>query len=524
MPKMTPLRDGVRSSSTAATFQNSEIVEKSKAHISTKRAAVEDDRTPPAVARCVWLLELLVLFAVGITVPTEATEAILKAESFDHDPGWEGFNNHVQPKKVPTVKQDYGYKAGEIGGRITRSARFTYYADRIAVKTLNDKLSASGAFELTASSGGSGIFFGWFNAKQPGGGGRPKNSLGLDFDGEGSGARLAVRLISGSNKSCGTFITPFIPGKFRPTPIKNDGTRYTWSLHYDPDANAGKGRFTFVIKSDSAKPEAFEGKEFVVDLPDGFKQDGATFDRFGLMNMMKPGGTMTIYFADLQHDGKSENLANDPGWIGSGNRETYQELDQVGAHDFGYSPQTHFAGGSPGEVGGKLWRSGSYGYYADRIGPLTLTNRLEAKGKVVLLVGAPDSDMYLGWFNSASKTESPAASGNFLGIHVGGPTRVGHYFQPAYATARGTRGGAKTGPVLVPDNAYDWTFLYEPQMRGGGGSIKVTLGNESVTFDLKEKIKLEGALFDRFGLFTSTIGGQLVKIYLDDLKYTAAPQ
>ena len=61
-------------------------------------------------------------------------------------------------------------------------------------------------------------------------------------------------------------------------------------------------------------------------------------------------------------------------------------------------------------------------------------------------------------------------------------------------------------------------------MRGGGGSIKVTLGNESVTFDLKKKIKLEGALFDRFGLFTSTIGGQLVKIYLDDLKYTAASQ
>jgi hypothetical protein len=33
-----------------------------------------------------------------------------------------------------------------------------------------------------------------------------------------------VRLISGTNKSCGTFVTPFVPGKFRPTPIRNDGT------------------------------------------------------------------------------------------------------------------------------------------------------------------------------------------------------------------------------------------------------------------------------------------------------------
>jgi hypothetical protein len=30
-----------------------------------------------------------------------------------------------------------------------------------------------------------------------------------------------------------------------------------------------------------------------------------------------------------------------------------------------------------------------------------------------------------------------------------------------------------------------------------------------------------GARFDRFGLFNSNIGGQLVRIYLDDLKYMA---
>ena len=54
--------------------------------------------------------------------------------------------------------------------------------------------------------------------------------------GENSGARLAVRLITAKNQSCGTFIPPFIPGKFRPTAIRNDGTRYTWKLDYDPNA------------------------------------------------------------------------------------------------------------------------------------------------------------------------------------------------------------------------------------------------------------------------------------------------
>jgi hypothetical protein len=230
---------------------------------------------------------------------------------------------------------------------------------------------------------------------------------------------------------------------------------------------------------------------------------------------------MTIHFSELQHDGKVVKLTADPGWDGTGNRETYPEVDRVGAHDFGYSRETQFAGGSRGEVGGKFWRGGNYGYYADRIGLLTLTNRLEASGKVVLLVGAPDSDMFLGWFNSASKEESPAESGNFLGVHVGGPTRVGHYFQPCFVTAKGTRGGPKTGPVLVPSKTYDWRLVYDPEGSQGKGSIKVDLGGESITFDLRPGQKSQGAVFDRFGLFTSRTGGQMVKIYLDDLQYTA---
>jgi hypothetical protein len=456
----------------------------------------------------------------------------LKTEHFDRDPGWEGFNNRVEPRRVPTVTQDFGYsptgfaarEKGEVGGRVTRAARPAYYADRIPVKTLNDRLSASGTFALTASSAGGGVFFGWFNAEQPGGGGRPMNSLGMDFDGEKAGARLAVRMIGGTNRSCGTFVTPFVPGKYRPTPIRNDGTRYAWALNYDPEANGGKGRFEFSIKGDGAKPEEFEGKVFTVDLPDGFKKTGATFDHFGLMNLMKPGGALTIHFGDLRYDGKALDFSKDPGWEGSGNRATYADREQAGAHDFGFSPDTNFAGGRPGEVGGRFWRSGHYGYYADRIGPLSLDDRLEAGGKVVLKVGAPDSDMFLGWFNSAAKDRPPVAAGHFLGVHVGGPTRVGHYFHPSYTTARGSRGQADKGPVLVPGTVYEWSLVYDPAAGGGRGEIRVTLGDESVTLPLKAGDRAQGARLDRFGLFTSDIGGQLVRIYLDDLRYTAAPE
>jgi hypothetical protein len=126
-------------------------------------------------------------------------------------------------------------------------------------------------------------------------------------------------------------------------------------------------------------------------------------------------------------------------------------------------------------------------------------------------------------FASSEKERPPVAAGHFLGVHVGGPTRVGHYFQPAFVTATGTRGLADGGPVLRPGKVYEWSLVYDPAAKGGQGAIRVTLGDESVTLVLKKGIKAQGARFDRFGVFTSTIGGQVVRIFLDELNYTATP-
>ncbi len=496
---------------------------------------------------------LVVAWTANRSGADDQAKPVIKSESFDKDPEWEGHNNRLLPKVLPTVTPDFGYSEtqfaskdkGEIGGKVIRCMTPTYYAAKVNGKTLNDKLTASGTFALKGASGNSGVFFGWFNAVQPDGSGRPLRSLGLDFDGEPSGARLAVRMINCNNKSCGTFVTPFIPGKFRPTPIRLDATRYAWTLTYDPDANNGGGQFQFTIQCLGDKPEPLAAdrlpadlpeahkKEalshfpnttrFTVNLPDGFKKDGATFDRFGLHNMTKPGNAMTIYFADLKHDGVTEDLTKAPEWVGSHNRE---KLDSppVGAHNFGYSEKTNFAGGKIGEIGGDLWRSGKYAYYADRVGPLSLDDRLEASGKVVLKVGAPDSDIFIGWFNSANKDKPPVEAGHFVGVHVGGPTRVGHYFQPSFATSKGTRGQAKTGPVLTPGKVFEWSLVYDPMANGGNGEIQLTLDKETVKLALKKGERAEGAQFDRFGLFNSTIGGQLVRIYLDDLKYTSGRQ
>ena len=46
--------------------------------------------------------------------------------------------------------------------------------------------------------------------------------------------------------------------------------------------------------------------------------------------------------------------------------------------------------------------------------------------------------MSLGWFNSAANDkENARRHRNFVSIHVGGPTRIGHYFIPALVAAQG---------------------------------------------------------------------------------------
>jgi hypothetical protein len=473
-----------------------------------------------------------------------------RTQNFDSDLRWEGINNRTSGKKAKNITQDFGFSAsnfagrncGEIGGLVTRASEPAYYAAKIAAKTLNDPLTASGTFALTQSSGGSGMFFGFFRAAQPGASGRPLSSLGLDLDCEKGGGRLAVRLITASNQSCGTFVTPFIPGKFRPTPIRNNGTRYTWKLDYDPQGANGLGRFTFNFHGERPRPGELETPDmpegyrheahirfpsttaFSVDLPKGFKQQGTTFDHFGMMNMMKPGGRLKIYFDDLQFPDRAEDFSKDPNWDGVGNRVMYQTTEVAGAQNFGFS-NTHFAGGQkPGELGGIFWRSeGRVASCADDVGPLTLSNKLAAHGKVALVAAAPDSGMFIGWFNSKTVDQKNGLR-DFVGVRIEGPTRVGHYFAPVVASGQGLLGKLAKAPVLVPDKKpHDWSIQYDPKANGGNGTLLVHLDNESAVLNLHPRNRDDGH-FDRFGVFTPRVGGSQVKIYFDDLAYTASPQ
>ena len=134
--------------------------------------------------------------------------------------------------------------------------------------------------------------------------------------------------------------------------------------------------------------------------------------------------------------------------------------------------------------------------------------------------------MCFGWFRATDDVSPPNKTGDFLGIKVGGPTRVGHYFLPSFTTGGQRRGTPEQGPLLRPGKAYEWSLVYDPAANGGNGAITATVGGESATYQLKpgEKSRAQQTRFDRFGLFSIYPGGQIVKLYLDDLAYTVNRQ
>src|SRR2546423_1094802 len=132
---------------------------------------------------------LIVVIALFGTVRAEEHPTFLKSESFDRDPGWDGFNNRMVPDKPTVITQDFGYsksnfagkQSGEMGGTVQRSMMPAFYAAKIEPRTLNDPLDATGSFAVTSSSGSGGVFFGFFNPEKAGASSRPTNSLGLSF-------------------------------------------------------------------------------------------------------------------------------------------------------------------------------------------------------------------------------------------------------------------------------------------------------------------------------------------------------
>jgi len=237
---------------------------------------------------------------------------------------------------------------------------------------------------------------------------------------------------------------------------------------------------------------------------------------------------MEIWIDDLMINDEEFHLDDDSNFTGHGNHAEFRERVVRPFHHFGYSRTTH-VNDSPGEIGGIVWRDERPSYYADRVGPLDLNNRLIASGRITFLAAAADSGVYLGWFNSEAnrnkeEPEHVSRQTSYVGLLIEGPSRIGHYFRPGYAAQDGSGTNAQTGPVILPDgNVHDWQLEYDPNAADGNGAVTIIYDDHRQTLPLEAEHRRLGATFDRFGLFNMQSGGWHVEIYVDDLEYTVNP-
>jgi hypothetical protein len=465
----------------------------------------------------------------------------MKTETFDRDPGWVGVNNRTARTHEPrTVRQDFGFSArtanaggqaaGEIGGFVSPAGEPAFYGKAIPATNLTRPLTASGT--LSVGRGKTHLLIGFFNAdtvKEW----RTPNTIVLRLQGRGDKFYAYVEYCTAKWRAGGDS-TPF-PSMTSPKHGRRHaagfpcGTRLNWTLAYDPQGNAGRGVVTATIGSETA----------ICTLDESHKADGATFNRFGLLDVMKSADSGSeVWFDDIAiNGGAPETFDRNPDWDGRNNRRTEASRLVRPWFDFGFS-DTQFAGGkSKGELGGLIFR-GDCRYaermacYGDRVGPLTLDRPLKASGKIGMTRGVSDSTTLFGFFNSRdSMRQNPSQSNalpeSVLGIHVEGPSRDGFRFYPVLRLKGGRSQIAPVSryPFIHPDGkSHDWSLEYNPQGAHGKGQIIVALDADSATFDLESRDSQPQTTFDRFRIVTPWIDGNSQNVYWDDLAYTVGQE
>jgi WD40 repeat protein len=453
-----------------------------------------------------------------------------RTENFDRDPGWDGHHNRstTEPR---TIRQDFGHSptahagggAGEIGGFIQPAAEPAYYAKKIPERTFADPLSASGT--VACADGPFHVLVGFFHSGTLNEW-RTPNSIALRLQGRGKHFYAYVEYTTAKWRAGGDTPGGFslVPDEERPQRMRFKGfscggAMHRWSLKYDPNGNGGTGSITATV----------DGETSICHLDAGHQADGANFNRFGLMTVMKQADTGgELWLDDVAINGETESFASDPKWDAFQNRRTYPTTIIRPRFDFGYSATRH-AGGKKGEMGGLVFRGdGRYphmmAYYGDRLEPLSLAKPLRASGKVSLRRGVTDSDVLLGFFHSEHSLASGGSDAigmppDFLGVSIGGPSREGFMFSPAYRLHNTERKIADMGPHLLPDGKpHDWTLEYT--VDDSGGRITVTLDGKSVTLAIPREFVASGATYNRFGLISTHTDGNGQHLYFDDLSYT----
>ncbi len=221
-----------------------------------------------------------------------------------------------------------------------------------------------------------------------------------------------------------------------------------------------------------------------------------------------------------------EDFDTDPGWD-SHNNHIVSPTPRTVSQDFGHRSSNH-AGVAGGEIGGIVDRAPlQAAYYGKVLSPLNLEQPLSFSGRLALLqathtVGyVSSSDVYIGFFYSQEQGWRPR---NFLGFRLSGnnePSPNTASLEVSYGTSVWTADATQGVASVIPGSAqHAFQFNYDPSI--GNGRITFSWDGGAVrTLDLRPAHRPQGAVFNRFGIFSNqlagVVAGNKMEAYFDDL-------
>ena len=163
----------------------------------------------------------------------------------------------------------------------------------------------------------------------------------------------------------------------------------------------------------------------------------------------------------------TEDFTADPQWDAFHTRIVGTNCPII-TQDFGYQ-RTNLLGGGFGEIGGTIWSTRIPAYYAVKVGPFSLRNRLSASGEISIAQAADRASFFLGFFNASRQGWRPWSSmmiqmnGAQRGESVRNRSTSGVQVWFKSVTASWKTDGMVTDVVIPADGSvHTWSFSYDP--------------------------------------------------------------
>ncbi len=260
--------------------------------------------------------------------------------------------------------------------------------------------------------------------------------------------------------------------------------------------------------------------------------------RFALAAILGALSLLVAAPATAQVFQKQNNFDSDPMWDGYEN-SLFDGTDVI--QDFGYSSDTNFAGGAPGEVGGLIRRDRAF--YADNVGALDpATTPLTMSGTASFGSAAGyQGNAIIGWFDKFGELLWESRSGIDL---IGFVTDETEYIEVKFkgrnrdAAVVTNAAGQTIKEVGLIDSGTPFTYdvAWDPfgGIHGTGsltGTFDVSVNGTVSTWtgwidNIGDIEKDRLPLFNRYGvlaLYNPASGPNTVDFFIDDISYTASP-